>query len=149
MSEMKRKVEGTHTGLLKKKTGNQAQKKAYRTWVTPKAEVLLEAAGTHSEMPYIGRRQGTVAQWVALRPISEVSARETGYGGEGAGGMHGVDKRSHRHSLWQPWSKYNRKPGWGNMERGTHSRGQGETEGSGERGFGYYGMETGEAQVGG
>ena len=32
-------------------------------------------------MTYIGIRQGTVAQWVTLRPIFEVHAREKGYEG--------------------------------------------------------------------
>ena len=34
-------------------------------------------------MTYIGRRQATVAQWVALRPLFEVCAREKGYEGGG------------------------------------------------------------------
>ena len=49
-------------------------------WVTPKAEVVREAAGTQSAMTYIGRRQGTAAQWVALRPIFEVEAFYEGGG---------------------------------------------------------------------
>ena len=39
--------------------------------------------GTQSEMTYIGRRHKTVAQWVTLRPIFEVCARETGSEGGG------------------------------------------------------------------
>ena len=37
---------------------------------------MREAAGTQLAMTHIGRRQGTVAQWVALRPIFEVCAGE-------------------------------------------------------------------------
>ena len=40
---------------------------------------MREAAGTQSSMIYIGRRQATVAQWIALRPIFEVFAGEIGY----------------------------------------------------------------------
>ena len=34
-------------------------------------------------MNYIGRRQTTVAKWVAIRPLFEVCAREIGYKGGG------------------------------------------------------------------
>ena len=45
------------------------------------AEVVQEAAGTKSTITYTGRQQAIVAQWVALRPIFEVCAGETGYEG--------------------------------------------------------------------
>ena len=48
-----------------------------------RAEVVRKAAGTQSAMTYIGRRQATVAKWVALRPIIEVCAGNTGYEGGG------------------------------------------------------------------
>ena len=32
----------------------------------------------------MGRRHATLAQWVAMRPLFEVCARETGYGGGGS-----------------------------------------------------------------
>ena len=35
--------------------------------------------GTQSARIYIDRRQATMAQWVALRPLIEVCARETEY----------------------------------------------------------------------
>ena len=50
-----------------------------RTWETPGAEGVREAAGTQLVRTYIGRRQATVAKWVALLPIFEVCTRETGY----------------------------------------------------------------------
>ena len=49
----------------------------------PGAEVMREAAVTQSETTYIGRRQSTVAQWVALQLIFEVCAGEKGYNGGG------------------------------------------------------------------
>ena len=73
---MEKMVEGTHTGFLRQITGKRAQRNADETWVTPAAGEVLETAGTQSAATYIGRRQGMVAQWVALRPIFEVCARE-------------------------------------------------------------------------
>ena len=78
---MERSLEGTHSGFLRHIMGNQARRKADRTWVTPKSEVLWEAAVTQLEITYIRRRQGAVAQWVALRPIFEVCTRRAGYSG--------------------------------------------------------------------
>ena len=72
---MMRTVEGTYTGFLRKIIGKRARWKVDRMRFTTKVEVVGEAAGTQSEMTYIGRRQGTVAQWVVLRPIIEVCAR--------------------------------------------------------------------------
>ena len=48
-------------------------------------EEVWEAAGTQSETTYIGLRQGTMVQWVALRLIFEVLTRDNGYEGEGSG----------------------------------------------------------------
>ena len=42
------------------------------------------AAVTQSAMKYLERRKGAVAQWVVLRPIFEVCARDAVY--EGGGG---------------------------------------------------------------
>ena len=42
-----------------------------------------ESAGTQSDRICIEQRQATAAQWVELRPLFEVYARETGYEGEG------------------------------------------------------------------
>ena len=42
---------------------------------------MQEAAGTQSEITYIVRQQATVSQWVALRSMFEVCAREKGYKG--------------------------------------------------------------------
>ena len=80
---MERTVEGTHTGFLRQITRYRKQRKSYGTWVTPRVEVFQEAAVTQLEMTYIGRRQGMAAQWMALRPIFEVYAREKGYEGVG------------------------------------------------------------------
>ena len=62
-------------------------------------QLVREAAGTQLAMTHIGRRQGTVAQWVAMRPIFEVCAGEKGKEGEDPGKMCGGIKRWQRNSL--------------------------------------------------
>ena len=57
---MERNVEGTQTGFLSQITGKKAQHKADCRWLTPREEVVREAAVTESTMTYIGRRQGMV-----------------------------------------------------------------------------------------
>ena len=42
---------------------------------------MQEVAGTKLVITYIGRRQATVSQWVALQPIFEVCTGEKGYEG--------------------------------------------------------------------
>ena len=42
---------------------------------------MLRAVGIQSVVTYIGRRQAKVVLWVALQPILEVCAQETGYEG--------------------------------------------------------------------
>ena len=59
--------------------GNGTKQLGDGTWETPGAEVIREAAGTQSDRTYIEQRQATEVQWVALRPLFEVCARETGY----------------------------------------------------------------------
>ena len=59
-----------------------------------------------SEMTYIGIRQATMAQWVALRPLFEVCAGGKGYKRGGGGeGTHGGVKRQRRNSFRQPWQE--------------------------------------------
>ena len=54
---MDRKLKGTHNGLLTHITGKRAWRLGDRTWETPGAEEVREAAGMQSVMTYIGRRQ--------------------------------------------------------------------------------------------
>ena len=63
--------------------GGWAWRKSYGTWVTFRVEVLREAAVIKLEMTYIESLQGTLAQWVVLRPIFEVYTRDKGYEGGG------------------------------------------------------------------
>ena len=74
LAEMDWKVEGTHTGFLRKTTGKRARWLPYRTWGTPGAESVQEVAVMQSELTYIGRWLSNVSKWVALRPIFKVCA---------------------------------------------------------------------------
>ena len=83
LTAMEIMVEGNNIGFLIQITGKRARRKANRMWYIPAAEEVREAVLNQLDATYIGRIQGTVAQWVALWKIFEVCARETGY--EGAG----------------------------------------------------------------
>ena len=72
---MDRIVQGAHMGFMRHIMGNRARRKAHGTWVTPRTEVVREAAGTQSSMTYIIRIKGLVAQWVMLWLIFEVCVR--------------------------------------------------------------------------
>ena len=72
---MERMVEGTQRGVLSQIKGKQARWNADGALVTPRSEIVREAAVIQSAMTYIGTRQVTVAQWVELWPIFEVCAR--------------------------------------------------------------------------
>ena len=64
-------------------TGKRAKQLGDETWETPGEEGIREAVGTQPDRIYIEQRQATVVQWVALRTLFEVFARETGYEGGG------------------------------------------------------------------
>ena len=72
---MAKRIEGKHTEFLKIIMGKIAKQLGDGTWETPGVEGIREAVGTESARIYIERRQSTVAQWVALRPLFEVCAR--------------------------------------------------------------------------
>ena len=67
-------------------TGMKAQRLGGKTWKNEGEDMLLQATETKPLREYINRRQATVAEWVALRPIFEVCEKETGY--EGGGRLH-------------------------------------------------------------
>ena len=43
------------------------------------AETVLQGAKTQSLRTYVKKRQATVVEWVAIRPIFDVCARDMGY----------------------------------------------------------------------
>ena len=71
---MGRKIEGSHIVLVRQIMGKQARRIGDGMWETPGEEVVLEAVGMQSEMVYIGKRQATMAQWLALQPQLKVCA---------------------------------------------------------------------------
>ena len=81
LESMERKVEGTNFGFLFHIKGKRARALEHRTRETHDAEGVQEAAGEKLASIYIERQQATVAQWVALRPLFEVFAMDTGYEG--------------------------------------------------------------------
>ena len=48
LAAMEKKVEGAHTGFLIPIMGERVRQVGYRTWDTPRVEVVQEAAGTQS-----------------------------------------------------------------------------------------------------
>ena len=80
---MLKNLEGVHVGFLRQVTGMKARRLGEKNWTKEGPDRVLQAAGTKSLREYIDKRQATVAEWVALRPIFEVCAKETGYEGGG------------------------------------------------------------------
>ena len=78
-----KRIEGMHTEFLRMIMGKKSKQLGYGTWDTPGTEVIDEKLVTQLDRIYIEQRQETVAQWVALHPLFEVCARETGYEGGG------------------------------------------------------------------
>ena len=98
------KVEGIHTEFLCQIVWKQVRRLSGGTWETPGEEGVREAVGTKSARTYIERRRATVEQWVVLRPLFEVCAKETWYeGGGGAGGRLGGANGRQRNNFGTPW----------------------------------------------
>ena len=74
-------VEGTHISLLRYIMGKRVQINTDRMQATPLAREVLRVAVMQTAATYIGRSQGTVAQWVDLRPIFEVYTQDPGLKG--------------------------------------------------------------------
>ena len=72
---MSRKLEGVHVGFLQRIKRQRVVQQKDGTWRQVAAGTVIEKAGTQPLGTYIDRRQATVAEWVALRPILEVCDR--------------------------------------------------------------------------
>ena len=83
LASMAKMIEETHTEVLRLITGRRARQLGDRTRETPGEEGVREEEGIHLSRISIEHHQATVAQWVALRPLFEVCAMETGYEGWG------------------------------------------------------------------
>ena len=70
-------------GFLRLITRQRSVRQKDGTWRQVAADKVLEKAVTQPLGTYIYRRQVTVTEWVALRPILEVYDRDTGYKGGG------------------------------------------------------------------
>ena len=79
VAEMYRKMEGVHMGFLRQVTGQMSKRQRDGTWRHRTAVSVIKEAGTHTPGTYIDKRQATVVEWVALRPILEVCDRKAGY----------------------------------------------------------------------
>ena len=82
-ASMAKKLEGVHVGLLRQVTRLKVKRLKDGPWQKLASDRVLQGEGTQPLQTYIGRRQATVAEWVSLRPIFEVCAKETGYEGGG------------------------------------------------------------------
>ena len=80
---VKKRLEEINIGFLKQVTGNRARWQQDGCWRREGADSMLQVAGTQPLRTYIDRRQATVAEWVATRPIFEVCAQEIWYEGGG------------------------------------------------------------------
>ena len=82
---MLQELEGVHVGFLPQVEGMTAQNLGVDTCQKEGAERVLKATGTKPLWEYIERRQAAVAEWVSLRPIFKVCAKDTGFEGGGGG----------------------------------------------------------------
>ena len=72
-------IKGINVGFLQQVTGNKSQRLGDDTWQNYGADSVLQVAVIKPLRYYINKRQLIVAEWVSLRPIFEVYAKETGY----------------------------------------------------------------------
>ena len=77
------KLEGVNVDFLRQVTGIKAQRLGDETWTKEGPDRVHQAAGTKPLQEYINKRQATIAEWVGLHTIFEVSAGDIGYEGGG------------------------------------------------------------------
>ena len=70
-------------GLLQQVMSMKEERKKDGSCKKVASDRVLQGEGTQPIHTYIYRRQVKVVEWVALRPIFEVYAKETGYEGGG------------------------------------------------------------------
>ena len=96
--KMIQRLEVAHVSFLKKVTRKQAMRRMGISWRQVKSEAVLQGAETQTLMTYMDRRQATVAEFMAIRPIFDVCERYMGYKGGGYSGCHGGDRRQSKTS---------------------------------------------------
>ena len=80
LAPMAQRLEGMQVGLLKQIKKSKAKRLRDESWRKVAAK---KVRGTQPLRTYLDRKQATVAEWVTLRPISNICARETVYEGGG------------------------------------------------------------------
>ena len=83
LESMDRNLEGVYVVFLSHITGQKVKQYRDGTWRSKAVYKVLKEAVTQSLGSYIYKQQTTVAEWVALRPMLEVSYKDTGYKGGG------------------------------------------------------------------
>ena len=83
LAPMMQSLEGLHVSFFQKVTQKQATWQRDKYWRQGMAEAVLQGEGTQLLQTYVDIRQARVMEWVPLRPILDVCARETGYEGGG------------------------------------------------------------------
>ena len=83
LAPMAKRLEGIHMGFLIQETKLKAKSLNYKSWRRVVSDKVIQGEGTQPLHAYLDRIQERVDKWVALRPIFEVCARETGYEGGG------------------------------------------------------------------
>ena len=79
LAPMAQSLEGVHVGFLRQVKNLKAKRLRDGSWRKVAVEKVLQGTGTQPLQTYLDRRQTTVAERVALRPILEVFTNETGY----------------------------------------------------------------------
>ena len=67
--KMSQRLEGLHVIFLRQVTRKQAKRRRDGSWRQIPTEEVLQGAGKQTLRIYVVRRQATVAEWVATRPI--------------------------------------------------------------------------------
>ena len=80
---MAQRLEVVHMGFLQQVTKSKTKLLRDELWQKSEAKKVLQGVDTQPLQTYLEKRQAIVAEWVVLRPIFDVCARDTGYeGGE-------------------------------------------------------------------
>ena len=77
------RLEGAHVIFLRQVTRKQVTRRRDGSWRQVMTEAVLQGTETQALRTYVERQHATVAEWVSLRPIFDVFARDTGYEGGG------------------------------------------------------------------
>ena len=80
---MVHRLEEVYMGFLRQVKKSKAKPLKDGSWRKAATNKALQGAETRPLQTYLDRRQATLTEWVALRPIFGVCTRETGYEGRG------------------------------------------------------------------